>query len=133
MRFIDEHDDGRRAGLYLVNDRAQTVFKFALHGRTSLQQTHVQHQKADVAQRRGNIAARNAQREPFDNGGFTDTGFTGQDRVVLPATHQYVDDLANFFVTANNRVDFAVTGLFGQVCTELIQRLAAILTRLQGT
>ena len=51
----------------------------------------------------------------------------------MTATHQNINDLADFVVTPNNRVNLAVAGLFGQIGTELIQRFAAIRTRLKGT
>ena len=124
MGFIDEHHNGRWTGLHFVNDLAQTVFKLTFHRSTSLQQAHIQHQQAYIAQCGRHVTTGNAQGEAFDHRRFTHPGLTGQDRVVLTAPHEHVDDLADFFVPAHNRVNLAVPRLFCQVGAELLQRFA---------
>ena len=48
------------------------------------------------------------QREALDHRGLADAGLAGEDRVVLPAAHQDVDDLADLLVAADDRVDLAL-------------------------
>ena len=45
--------------------------------------------------------------EAFDDGRFADAGFAGEDRIVLPAAHEDVDDLANLLIAADDRIDLA--------------------------
>ena len=60
--------------------------------------------------------------KPFDHGRLADAGLAGQDRVVLPAAGEDVDDLADLEVAADDRVDLALLGPVGQVHGELIER-----------
>ena len=46
-------------------------------------------------QRRRHVARGDAQREALDHRGLAHAGLAGEDRVVLPAPHQDVDDLAD--------------------------------------
>src|SRR5216683_697731 len=46
------------------------------------------------------IAANDPRRQSFDDGGLADAGFADQDRVVLGAARQHLDDAANLLVAA---------------------------------
>jgi hypothetical protein len=48
--------------------------------------------------------------KPFDDGRLAHTGFAGQDRIVLAAPGEDVDDQADFGVTSDDRVDLALAG-----------------------
>ena len=79
------------------------------------------------------IAGRETQRKPLDNRGFANACFARENRIVLTAPHENVDDLPNLFVAANDRVDLTVCGLLGQIDRELSQRfLFAHLCRCNG-
>ena len=67
------------------------------------------------------VASGDAQREAFDHRGLADAGFTGEDRVVLPPAGQDVDDLADFQVAAQDRIDPAGARPRGQIDGELIK------------
>ena len=71
--------------------------------------------RRDVLERRGHVAGDDAQGEALDHRGLADAGLAGEDRVVLAAAHEDVDDLADFLVAADDGVDLALAGLFGQV------------------
>jgi len=47
------------------------------------------------------------ERETFDDGGLADTRFAGEDRVVLPAAREDIDDLANLEIAADDSVELA--------------------------
>ncbi len=116
MRFIDEQDDRRRRGLHLVDDRAQPLLELALHRGARLHQTDVEGAELHPAQRRGHVARRDLLRKTFDDGGLADAGLAGEDRVVLSPPHQHVDDLADFFVAAKDRVHGAAAALAVRSC-----------------
>ncbi len=120
--FVHKHHDGSRAGLNLVNHLTQAVFKLALHRCAGLQKTNIQHQKAHVFQRWRYVTSGNPQGKAFDHCGFTDSRLTGQDWVVLATAHQDIDDLTNFFVSTDDRVDLSIARLFGHIGAELLQR-----------
>ena len=74
-------------------------------------------------QLRRHVAAREPQREAFDHRGLADARLAGEDRIVLAAAHQDVDDLADLLVAAGDRIDLALARLLGQVDRELLERL----------
>ena len=55
----------------------------------------------------GHVARRDAQGEALDHGRLADARLAGEDRVVLPAAGEDVDDLADLGVAAEHRVDLA--------------------------
>ena len=73
-------------------------------------------------ERRRHVAGDDAQGEAFDDGRLADARLAGQDRVVLPAAREDVDDLANLEVAADDRIDLALLGALGEVHGELIER-----------
>ena len=96
---------GRR--LDLVDDPLEPVLELALDAGAGLQQAEVERAQRDVLQRRRHVAGGDAQGEALDDGRLADAGLAGEDRVVLPAARQDVDDLADLDVAADDRVDLA--------------------------
>ena len=64
--------------------------------------------------------------ETFDHRRLSNPRFAGQDRIVLAAAHQHVDDLANFLLAAQHRIDFAGGRLGGQILGKPIERGGAL-------
>jgi hypothetical protein len=122
--LVDEKNDRRRRALHLVDHLAQALLELALHARAGLQEADVQREQLHVLQLRRHVAACEALRETFDHGGLADTGLAGQQRVVLAAAHEDVDDLADLFVAPGHRVHLALLGFLGEVDSELLQRIA---------
>ena len=120
--FVDKQNDGNRVFLDLFNHVFKAQFKLTFDAGPGLQQPHVQRQQFNTQQRTGHIADGDGVRQAFGHRRFAHTGFTGKDRVVLPAAHEDVDHLANFHLAANNRVQVSVAGALGQAGGELIQR-----------
>jgi len=69
-----------------------------------LEQGQVEDAHRRGAQRRRHVAGGDAQGEALDDGGLADAGLAGEDRVVLPAAGEDVDDLADLRVAAEHRV-----------------------------
>ena len=126
VRLVDEQNDRRRRGLHLVDHRAQPLLELALHRRARLHEADVENAELDAFERRGNVARRDALGEAFDDGGFADARFAGQDRIVLPPAHQNVDDLADFVVAAKDRVHLAGLGFGGEILAEPVERGRAL-------
>ena len=129
MGFVDEQDDGGRRLLHLVDHRTQTLFELALHRRTGLHQADVERAQLHAAQRRRNVAGRNALREALDHRGLADAGVAGEDRIVLAPPHQHIDDLADFLVAAQDRIHIAGLRLGGEILGEAIKRGGAFRPR----
>ena len=122
VRFVNEENDRLGRLLDFVDDLPKALFEFAFHAGAGLQQADVQRAQAHVFQSGRDIAGDDAQGEAFDDGGFADAGFAGQDGIVLAAAHEDVDDLADFFVAADDRIDFTFAGFFGEIHGELCER-----------
>ena len=88
----------------------EPVLELALHAGAGLQQARSSVRSVTFLQRRRHIALRDAQREALDDGRLADARLAGQDRVVLAAADQDVDDLADLGVAAEDRVDLAGLG-----------------------
>ncbi|MPM89159.1 hypothetical protein SDC9_136267 [bioreactor metagenome] len=124
MDFVDEQNDLARAGLHLINDLAQALFKLALHAGTGLQQAHVQRVDRHIAQRRRHVVGHHARGKALDHSRLADPGLARQQRVVLAAAQQNIDDLADLVVAPGDRIKLALTRLLGQVHRIFFQRTA---------
>ncbi len=113
---------GRGRGLHLVDHGPQPLLELALHGGAGLHQADVERAQAHAPQRGRHVARRDALRQPLHHRGLADAGLAGEDRVVLAAAHQHVDDLADLLVAAADRVHRARRGARGQVLREAVER-----------
>ena len=122
MRLVDEEDDRRRRGLHLVDDRPEPLLELALHRRARLHEADVENAELDPFERRRNVARRDALREAFDDSRLADARFASQDRIVLPPTHEHVDDLADFVVAAEDGVHLSPLSLGCEILAEPVER-----------
>ena len=65
--------------------------------------------------------------QALDDRGLADAGLADEDRVVLGAAGQHLDDAADLGVPADDRVDLALAGALGEVDGVLLQRLVGAL------
>ena len=108
VRLVDEQDDAAGCeDLHLLDHRLQAVLELAPDGGAGLHGGQVEREEPHVAQGRRHVARGDAQRQALDKRGLADAGLADDDRVVLPAPHQDVDDLADLAVAAQHRVDAA--------------------------
>jgi hypothetical protein len=66
--------------------------------------------------------ADDAMGEPLDDGGFSDTGVSNQDRVIAPSPIQNVDELINLGFPANHAVNFLIDREQRKVSSQLGQK-----------
>ena len=60
-------------------------------------------------------------RDPFDDRGLADAGIADQRRVVLRAAREDLDRLLDLVGAADHRIELALSGILGQVATELVE------------
>ena len=120
--LVDEEDDRLGRGFHFLDDGLQPVLELALDARPGLQQAQVERAEHDVPQRRRHVAGGDPQGEALDHGGLAHARLAGQDRIVLAAAGEDVDDLADFGVASEDGIDVAAAGPRGQVDGELIER-----------
>ncbi len=78
------------------------------------------------------VAADNAARQAFHNGGFADPGFANQHRVVLGSAGQYLHDAPDLVVAADDGIDFAGARQGGEIAAVFLECLEFILGILVG-
>ena len=69
----------------------------------------------------GNVTVHDGLGQALDHGGLTHTGLTNQHGVVLGAARENLHDAFHLVVTANHRVQLALTRCGGEVAAELVQ------------
>lgn len=57
--------------------------------------------------------------QSLGNGGFADTGFADETRVILTATRQNLNYSLDLFITTNDRIQFSCSGVSRQIVGEL--------------
>ena len=129
VRLVDEQDDALAGGLHLLDHRLQPVLELAPDGGAGLHGGKVEREEPHIPQGRRHVAGGDSQRQTFDKRGLADAGLADHHRVVLPAPHQDVDDLADLAVAALHRVDAPGLGLRGEVGRELVERGFAAVRR----
>ena len=92
----------------------------------------IRQNKARLAQRRGHVATGDAQGEALDHGGLADARLAGEDRVVLTATHEHVDDLADAAIHLMEHYSEATTINVGVGKDVTIKELVAIICDVVG-
>ena len=129
VNFVNEQDDRCGRILHLINHAAQALFKLTLHGCARLHQPKVQHEQLGALQFGRHLVRRQPLGKALDHGGFAHACLARQDRVVLPAAQQDVDDLPDLIVAANDRVHLASRGLRRHIDREPAQGGAALTGR----
>ena len=72
--------------------------------------TDVERDQPLVLQSLGQVAVGDAPGQTLDDGGLADAGLADEDRVVLGAAAEHLDDPADLVVTADDGVDLALVG-----------------------
>ena len=123
--FVDEENDRHRRLLHLVNHRLEPVFELSLHPGTGLEETEIEGPEDNSLERLRHVPLRDPLRKPLDHRGLSDACLAGQDRVVLTATGEDVDQLTDLGVAAENRVDLSSPCPGGEVDRVLVERRGA--------
>ncbi len=118
--------------LDFLEDGLEALFELAAELGTGDQGAHVERDDAAILEAFGDVAAHDALGETFDDGRLADAGLADQDGVVLGAAREDLDDAANFFVAADDGVEFAFAGGGGEVAAILLERFVGRFGILRG-
>ena len=130
VQLIYKQDDAPFLFRQIAQNGFQTLFKFAAIVSTSDQRPHIEGQHALMLQTFRHFAIDDALSQAFDDGGFTHARFADQHRVVFGTTLQHLNGTAYLFVTADNRVQFALLSTLGQIDSVFLQRLTLVFSTL---
>ena len=123
MQLVDEQNDLALRVFDLFQNRLEPIFKFAAKLRARQHRAQIERNHALVLQRLGHVAGNDALRQAFDDRGLADAGLADQHRIVFGAAGEHLHHAANFFVAADDRIEFSAPRLFGQVASIALQRL----------
>ena len=132
MSFVDKQNDRLGRSFDFVNHAFESTLEFAFDAGTGLQQPHVQRQQFNAFQRLRHLPRRNTRGQAFDDGRFTDTRFTHNNRVVFAASSKDVNHLPDRVVAAQHRIEFTVAGLLGKVVGKALQQELTRRSRFTG-
>ncbi len=127
VHLVDEEHDPSVGGLDLLQDRLEPVLELAPVLRARDQCPHVERQDRLVLQGLGHVAVGDAPREPLDDRRLADPGLADEDRVVLGAPRQDLDDPPDLVVAADHGVELPLARERGQVARELLEGLELVL------
>src|SRR5699024_5251937 len=113
VQLIDKGNNLPVGALDFIEDGLEALFEFAAVFRTSNHRAKVQGQQGFALQGFRHVAGDNAAGKAFDDRGFTDARLTDEHGVILRAARKYLHDAADFLITADNRVNLALTGTGG--------------------
>src|SRR5688572_12583641 len=122
VQLVDKQHDLAGGVDHFLQHRLQPVLELAAVLRAGDERAHVERHDLLVLQAFRDVAADNALGKAFDDGGLADAGFTDQDRIVLGAARQDLDDAAHFFVAADHRIELALARELGEIAAVLLQR-----------
>ena len=115
MRFINEEDDRFGGGVNLVDHLSQALLEFSLHASAGLQKSQVEGTETNILQRGGDIALGDPLCEALNHCRLTHSGFSRENRVVLPPSKQDLNNFSNLFVAPNDRINLALARALGQI------------------
>ena len=118
--------------LHFLQDGLEALFEFAAKLGAGDQRAHIERHDALVLQPFGNVAAHDAQGQPFDDGGLAHARLADQHRVVLGAAREHLDDAANLLVAADHRVELALGGELGEIAAVFFERFVGGFGILRG-
>ena len=123
VQLVDEQDDLALGVGDFLQDRLEPFLELAAVLRPGDERAHVERDDLLVLQPLGDVLPDDPLRQPFDDGGLADAGLADEDRVVLRAARQHLDDAADLFVAADHRIELALAGQLGEVAAVALERL----------
>ena len=122
VELVEEQDDLALGGADLGEHGLQPLLELAAELAAGDEAAQVEGDDARAAQRLGDVALGDAQREALDDRGLADAGLADQHGVVLAAAGEDLDRLGDLGVAADDGIDAAVARVAGEVAAELVQR-----------
>ena len=123
VQLVDEENDFAVRFFDFLEHGLEAVFKLAAIFCAGQHGAEVERDDALVAQALGHVAGDDAAREAFDDGGFAHAGLADQHGIVLGAAAEHLNDAANLFVAADDGVELAAAGEFGEILGVFFERL----------
>ncbi len=121
VQLVDEDDQLLGVGADLADDVVHPLLEVAPVAGARDHARQVQRDHAAPDQHIGHVPLGDAVCQPLHDGGLADARVTDQHRIVLAAPGEDLDGLLDLLVPADDRVDTALPGQFGEVTAVLVQ------------
>ena len=122
MQFVDEQHNTRISTAHLIENRAKAFLKLPSKFGARNQSPQIQRHKPQVLKGVGHLARDDALGQQLGNGGLANAGSTNQHGVVLAATRQHLDQIADFGIASDHRIEIASFRLRCQIPAVGLQR-----------
>ena len=132
VQLVDKEDDAALGLFDLVEDGLQPLLKLAAVLGPGDQGTHVQGEDGLVLQGGGHVPLDDPLGQPLGDGGLAHAGLADEHRVVLALAAQDTDDVADFVVPADDRIQLVGPGPLHQVGAVLLQGVVGLLRVVGG-
>ena len=123
MKLVDEGDDLSVGASDLSEDGLEAFLELSAILGACDHRGHVKGDEALVPQGLGDVTGDDALGEPFNDGGLTDARFTDENRVILRASRQDLNDAPDLVVAPDDGIELAFARNLGEIATVLRQGL----------
>ena len=123
MQLVYEKNDLPVAVFYIIQHRFQPFLELTPVFRTGHQCPHIQGKNLLIFQPLRHITSDDTLGQPFRNRRLTHTRLSDQHRVVLRFPGKDADHIANFIISANDRIELLIPGPFHQILPVFLQRI----------
>src|SRR5271166_4519603 len=115
--FIDEENDLAGGIFDFSQDGLQAVFEFSAIFCAGQHGAEIECDYALVLEDFRNVTRNDALGEAFDDGGLADAGFADEHGIIFRAAGENLDHAADFFVAADDGIEFPAAGLLGKIAS----------------
>mmetsp|Transcript_1099 Transcript_1099/g.1640 ORF Transcript_1099/g.1640 Transcript_1099/m.1640 type:complete len:277 (-) Transcript_1099:539-1369(-) len=127
VHLVNEQHNLPITVLHLLQHSLETLLKLPPHTRSSDERTHIQPNKPTRRlQQIRHIARHHSLRNSLRNRRLPHTRITNQHRIILRPSTQNLNRSSNFIVASNDRVEFALFGLFCEVNAVFVQSVVHV-------
>ena len=125
VQLVDEHDDLAGRSVDFGEHGLQALLELATELGAGHHGAEIEGEKPLVPERFGDVAVDDPLGQAFDDRSLADPRLADDDRVVLGPPREDLHDAADFFVTADHRIDRPAARRLGQVARILLERVVA--------
>jgi hypothetical protein len=123
VQLVDEEDDLPLCVRDLFQHGLEPLLELTAILRAGDERAHVERDDFLVLEPFRHVLPDDPLRQPFDDGGFADAGLADEDRVVLGAAGQDLDDPPDLVVPPDDRIELALARELRQVAPVTLKRL----------
>ena len=123
VQLVDEEHDAALGVGDLLEHRLEPLLELAAVLGPGNEGPHVEGDQTLVVESLGDVAAYDALGQAFHDRGLADARLTDENRVVLGPAREHLDDPADLFVAADDRIELGAAGQRGQIAGVAFERL----------